>query len=289
VRLTVAVLSFVGFVVFLVVLLRPPPSTLIPNLPHTGRKISVVIIPSTPKYNLTAVVLNTGIPILTVAHLEAEFIVVGGGKTADEAVKPLRQKGSHVEFVSGRPTLMHTLSEAFNRAHFSQILVYGDDRVPMSKVISGLVQPVIGGKVDMSMVEYSDKSLLLSLLSYPLAGHLAASSNSTVFSLHTALWQKECHDVSLTASSPSLELLSKCDLDSFSSLGLPLTSPQQDQLRILAQVHLLYWQLHPIWCTLLSLLVCVTIIVVVAWWVWFGKKGHTPSLKTSHTLHSVIV
>ena len=27
----------------------------------------------------------------------------------------------------------------------------------MSKVISGLVQPVIGGKVDMSMVEYSDK------------------------------------------------------------------------------------------------------------------------------------
>ena len=57
------------------------------------------------------------------AHLEAEFIVVGGGKSAEEAVEPLRQRDSHVEFVSSRPTLMHTLSEAFNRAHFSQILV----------------------------------------------------------------------------------------------------------------------------------------------------------------------
>lgn len=46
----------------------------------------------------------------------------------------------------------------------------------------------------------------------------------------------DCHDVLMTASSPSLELLAKCDLDSFSSLPLSLTSPQQDQLRILAQV-----------------------------------------------------
>ena len=35
--------------------------------------------------------------------------------------------------------------------------VYGDDRIPMSQVLSDLVQPVIGGKVDMAMVEYSDK------------------------------------------------------------------------------------------------------------------------------------
>ena len=35
--------------------------------------------------------------------------------------------------------------------------MYGDDRVPMSKVLSSLVQPVISGKVDMAMVEYSDK------------------------------------------------------------------------------------------------------------------------------------
>lgn len=46
----------------------------------------------------------------------------------------------------------------------------------------------------------------------------------------------DCHNVLVTASSPSLELLAKCDLDSFSSLPLSLTSPQQDQLRILAQV-----------------------------------------------------
>ena len=46
----------------------------------------------------------------------------------------------------------------------------------------------------------------------------------------------ECHGVSLGAASPSLELLAKCDLDSFSSLALPLMSPEQDQLRILAQV-----------------------------------------------------
>lgn len=46
----------------------------------------------------------------------------------------------------------------------------------------------------------------------------------------------DCHNVLATASSPSLELLAKCDLDSFSSLPLSLTSPRQDQLRILAQV-----------------------------------------------------
>ena len=119
--------------------------------------------------------------------------------------------------------------------------VYGDDRVPMQQVISELVQPVIGGKVDMAMAEYSDKvcavydplrwimemlkkevfvalfaylwrwlhtqltlplslslflslfslqSSLLSLLSYPITGHLASVSNSTLFSLHTAVWQK---------------------------------------------------------------------------------------------------
>ena len=37
------------------------------------------------------------------------------------------------------------------------IQVYGDDRVPMKTVLSELVQPVIAGKVDMAMVEYSDK------------------------------------------------------------------------------------------------------------------------------------
>ena len=56
--------------------------------------------------------------------MEAEFIVVSGpGKKAEEAVRLLRGKGSHVELVPVRPLLMHTLSEAFNRAHFSQILV----------------------------------------------------------------------------------------------------------------------------------------------------------------------
>ena len=58
------------------------------------------------------------------AHLEAEFIVFGGGKAAEKAVKPLKEKGSHVELVSSRPTAMHTLREAFSLAHFSQILVY---------------------------------------------------------------------------------------------------------------------------------------------------------------------
>lgn len=51
--------------VFLVVLLRPPPSSLIPNLPHTGRKVSVVFLPSSTEYNLSADVLNAGIPVLT--------------------------------------------------------------------------------------------------------------------------------------------------------------------------------------------------------------------------------
>ena len=38
-----------------------------------------------------------------------------------------------------------------------RVQVYGDDRVPMSDVLSGLVQPLLNGKVDMAMVEYSDK------------------------------------------------------------------------------------------------------------------------------------
>ena len=62
---------------------------------------------------------------MNVAQLEAEFIVVGGGKKAEVAVKPLREKGSHIEVVAARPTLMQTLTEAFSRAHFSQILVGG--------------------------------------------------------------------------------------------------------------------------------------------------------------------
>ena len=58
------------------------------------------------------------------AHLETEFIVVARpGKKVEEAVKPLREKGSHVELVSPQPLPMHTLSQAFNKAHFSQILV----------------------------------------------------------------------------------------------------------------------------------------------------------------------
>lgn len=61
--------------------------------------------------------------IFSAAHLEAEFIVVGGGKRAEVAVKPLREKGSHIEMVAIQPTLMHTLIEAFTHAHFSQILV----------------------------------------------------------------------------------------------------------------------------------------------------------------------
>ena len=35
--------------------------------------------------------------------------------------------------------------------------MYGDSRISMSDIVSGLVQPVVGGKVDMAMVEYSDK------------------------------------------------------------------------------------------------------------------------------------
>ena len=62
-------------------------------------------------------------PPAVVAHLEAEFIVIGGGRKAEEAVRPLREKGCHVELVSSHSTPMHTLSEAFSRAHFSQILV----------------------------------------------------------------------------------------------------------------------------------------------------------------------
>ena len=122
----------------------------------------------------------------------------------------------------------------------------------------------------------------------------------------------DCHNVLATASSPSLELLAKCDLDSFSSLPLSLTSPQQDQLRLLAQVsntfisamyllhilelqascyfhccqvHLLYWQLHPIWCSLVLFLACVAIIAGVHHW----RKRTTTSLKASHTLHALIV
>ena len=40
------------------------------------------------------------------------------------------------------------------------------------------------------MCLFFPQSSLLSLLSYPLTGHLAASSNSTVFALHTEVWQK---------------------------------------------------------------------------------------------------
>lgn len=50
-------------------------------------------------------------------------MVGGKGKKEEDAVKPLKAKGSHVELVSAQTTPMHTLSEAFNRAHFSQILV----------------------------------------------------------------------------------------------------------------------------------------------------------------------
>lgn len=51
--------------VFLVVLLRPPPSMLLPNLPHTGHKISVVLFPPSPSHNLSSLIASTGIPILT--------------------------------------------------------------------------------------------------------------------------------------------------------------------------------------------------------------------------------
>lgn len=49
--------------------------------------------------------------------------MIGRDKGAETAVKPLRDKGRHVELVPGQPTAMHTLREAFSRAHFSQILV----------------------------------------------------------------------------------------------------------------------------------------------------------------------
>ena len=41
--------------------------------------------------------------------------------------------------------------------HLTCSQVYGDSRVPTSDVVSGLVQPVVGGKADMAVAEYSDK------------------------------------------------------------------------------------------------------------------------------------
>ena len=63
-------------------------------------------------------------------------MVDGRGVKTEAAVKPLKAKGSHVEIVSAHPFPVHTLSEAFNRAHFSQILV--------SYIVSFVQNPTFG-------------------------------------------------------------------------------------------------------------------------------------------------
>ena len=57
------------------------------------------------------------------AHLEAEFVLVGREERVETAIQPLKEEGYHVELVSAQPMIMQTLSVALNRAHFSQILV----------------------------------------------------------------------------------------------------------------------------------------------------------------------
>ena len=59
---------------------------------------------------------------LSVEHLEVEFLVVGGVSTS-ATLQPLRDKGHHVELLQRHKHFSQTVASAFERAHFSLLLV----------------------------------------------------------------------------------------------------------------------------------------------------------------------
>ena len=66
--------------------------------------------------------------------MEFEFVVVRGGREVDIALQPLRDKGHHVELIQEQGGFMQSLITAFDRAHFSLILVSGDSLFVVSCV-----------------------------------------------------------------------------------------------------------------------------------------------------------
>lgn len=251
-----AAVSFLGFLVFLAtVLLRAPPSALLPNRPAAGRKVSVVLVPEDPAPSRLLEYCQQIATVLSEEHLEMEFLVVGG-VTTGSTLQPLRDEGHHVEVLQRHKHFSQTVASAIERAHFSLLLVLGDLRVSVERVVPALVSPLVKGSHDISLAQYSDKSLALGLLSYPLTLTTVASGNSTVFCLHKAVWMKGCPGVSPVAASTSLEFLAKCDLHHHSTVSLLLPSPQTEWGSMLAQVCWLYWELYPLWC------VCGAAVVV---------------------------
>lgn len=91
--------------------------------------------------------------------------------------------------------------------------------IPLEMIAHTIYSPSLSLSLFLSL--FSLQSLLLSLLSYPITGHLASVSNSTLFSLHTAVWQK-----GLTPP-PPLKPTTYLSSVVIAPLMLPLTLPSR--------------------------------------------------------------
>ncbi|KAL5471348.1 hypothetical protein EMCRGX_G029454 [Ephydatia muelleri] len=248
-RLTVFILSFVGFATLVMLQLRPEPSNLLPNRPPKSRRVSVILFP-TSNTEAELQVLDNVVAAIKRYNVEPEFLCIVGSPFGELLTK----RGFHVELVDTIGGFSSTVIEAFNKAHFSLLLVLGELSEAVSELVPKLVDPVVGGQSDLTVSLSTEMRapFLVSTLAFPLTHARAAVGNSSTFCFHRAVWIKGCKSVAHDAPSITLELLAKC------SVHFPIVVKNErigghiSSIRIFVQVLTLYWQLHPIIASLAS-------------------------------------
>ncbi|XP_064383644.1 uncharacterized protein LOC135332206 [Halichondria panicea] len=258
-RLLVALLSFLGCVIFAAVMwINSSPSSLmhVEPRPQKFRKVSVVVL-DVDQDNIKQICQNI-IQSLSKHELEPEFLL-----SVYEPVKfdlqSAKIKGYHVEKITRRSTFTSSVLEGFKKAHFTVMAVVADTSVSISELLPQLVIPVVKKECDMALAKHTDTShILLGILSFPLTLSLSGGENATSFSLSRAVWLKACSHVSQDASSLSLELLSRCRVSGHKTVYIAGGSSEHvHEVELLSQIFSLYWSVHPIWCTLIIVAICI--------------------------------
>lgn len=248
-RFTAFILSFIGFTALVVLQLRPEPSNLLPNRPPSSKRVSIILF-ATSGAEAEIKVLDNVIAAIKRYSIEPEFFCIEGSPFAEL----LSKSGSHVELLESAGGFSRAVTEAFNKAHYSLLLVLGELSEVVSELVPKLIDPVVAGQSDLtvSLSTENSASFLVSALAFPLTRSRVAIGNSSIFCFHRAVWIKGCKAVTPEAPSITLELLAKCSVHFPIAVTSERIGGYLSSRRVFVQVLKLYWQLHPIMASLAS-------------------------------------